>query len=100
MNAQFDVPYNGDLKVLDLYKEHKDNILMVYGRADDIYPNGRNTKKRKPITLDEITKVSETLSSDGIKFNYILNGNFHGNQEYDRDYRKKFIEFISECSKT
>ncbi len=96
MKPNFEVPYNGDFSVLDLYKKFKGQVSMVYGRAEDEYPSGRNTKKRKAITMDEITQVINTLKDEEIPFNYVLNGNFHGNQEYDSDYRKKFVKFVSE----
>ena len=99
MNNKFEVPYNGDKKIIDLYKVYKDNIGMIYGRADDKYPNGRNTKTRKPITLDDITTVVEEVRGENISFNYVLNGNYHNNKEYSQEYRKKFTNHVKDLHK-
>ncbi len=96
MTVQFDVPFNGDPALVNFIIANKQRIRMVYGRAEDGYPQGRNTRTRKPITLTDITQAQERLASEGILFNYILNGNCHGNREFQREYRDNFIKFVRE----
>lgn len=99
INPKFEVPFNGDLALLDIINELSEHIELVYGRAEDGYPQGRNTTKRKPISLDDIEKVATQIQKNGIKFNYILNGNCHGNHEFEQEYRKRFVGFIKEVKK-
>lgn len=94
MKAKFEVPFNGDTKLVDVYKEHKDRIFTVYGRAEDGYPQGRNTLKVEPISIEKITEVITDLQKDSVKFNYLLNGTCYGNREFNQEYRRKFINFI------
>ncbi len=95
---KFDVPFNGDLEILDVFKEFRSSIEMVYGRAEDGFPQGRNTTKRKPITLDDISTLIEGLKDLGIKFNYILNGISHQNKEFDPVYRKTFVKMVRDVA--
>ncbi|MEK6938318.1 MAG: hypothetical protein AABX04_04710 [Nanoarchaeota archaeon] len=94
IKPKFEVPFNGDMALLDVISELSEHIEMVYGRAEDGYPQGRNTRKLKPISLDEIEKVASFFQERGIRFNYILNGNCHGNHEFEQVYRQKFVYFI------
>jgi len=96
MTIKFDIPFNGDFELVDFIKEHSPVVEMVYGRAEDGYPQGRNTTNRPPITLEGITKATESLNKKGIKFNYLINGNDHGNKEFNSTYRKKFITFVKD----
>ena len=91
---KFEVPYNGDMSILTIYKQYHEHITCVYGKANDNYPEGRNTKHLRSITLSDIKDVINSLNVSNIPFNYILNGNNHSNKEYDKTYRKTFIEFV------
>lgn len=90
----FEVPFNGDSELIQIYGDYKDRIAMVYGRAEDGYPQGRKTNKHPPITLENVFHQVETLRGWGIKFNYLLNGTSHGNREFDRQYRNRFVEHV------
>jgi len=96
MKVKFEVPFNGDVRLIEAYKEHKDRIFAVYGRAEDSYPQGRNTSKTEPISMRKITEITTDLEKKGIGFNYLLNGNCHGNREFNQSYRRKFINFVKE----
>lgn len=90
----FEVPFNGDDELIRAYGEYKDRIAMVYGRAEDGYPQGRKTNKAPAITLENIFRQAETLRGWGIKFNYLLNGTSHGNREFDKRYRNDFVSHV------
>lgn len=91
---KFELPYNGDSSLVDVILDFQERIEMVYGRAEDGYPQGRNTTKQRPISLDEIAEVNKRLRESGIDFNYVLNGTCHGNREFEREYRAKFVKFV------
>lgn len=93
---KFEVPFNGDCNLISAYSDFKERIAMVYGRAEDGYPQGRKTDRSKPITLDEIFKQTEVVKQWGVKFNYLLNGTSFSNREFDKDYRRNFINFIKD----
>lgn len=95
---KFEVPYNGDSRLIASYRDFEDKITMVYGRAEDGYPQGRKTEGEKPISLKDIFKVAKLIAGWGIKFNYILNGTSHGNREFDRTYRKEFVAFVKKLA--
>lgn len=90
----FEVPYNGDPALIEAYGEFKDRIAMVYGRAEDGYPQGRKTNKIPAITLDDIFRQVKTVRGWGIKFNYLLNGASHANREFDARYRREFVSYV------
>ncbi|MFH1822735.1 MAG: hypothetical protein ABH830_03465 [Patescibacteria group bacterium] len=91
---KFEVPYNGDSLIISFYCDHKDHIAMVYGRAEDGYPQGRKTSSLPPISEQNIVKQVEILGNQNIPFNYLLNGICHGNKEFSTPYRKEFINFV------
>jgi len=93
-DIKFDVPYNWDTKLIDFYILHKDHIEMVYGRAEDWYPQWRKTSNWPIISLDNIFEQNYKLQKEWILFNYLLNWSSHWNQEYDREYRTKFLNHI------
>ena len=90
----FEVPFNGDDKLIHAYGDYKDRIAMVYGRAEDGYPQGRKTNKVLPITLEDIFRQVKILKGWGIKFNYLLNGMSHGNREFNKRYRRDFVSHV------
>lgn len=94
MNAKFEVPYNGDDRLVEIYLQHKSRIVMVYGRAEDGYPQGRKTSGLPPITLSQLFNHAIRLRTEGIEFNYLLNGNCFGNREYEINYRRRFVSFV------
>jgi len=95
---KFEVPFNGDSGLISRYADFKRRITMVYGRAEDGYPQGRKTNKSKPITLEDLFGQIEIVRKWGVKFNYILNGTSHGNREFDKNYRAKFVNFVRSLS--
>lgn len=99
ISPKFEVPFNGDLGLLDVINELSEHIELVYGKAEDGFPQGRNTRKQKPISLEDIEKVAKYVQERGIRFNYILNGICHGNHEFEQKYRKRFVWFIKEIEK-
>jgi len=98
MNAsqqiKFEVPYNGDDNLISAYADFKERIAMIYGRAEDGYPQGRKTNKCKPIALEDIFKQVKAVRKMGIKFNYLINGTSHSNHEFDSEYRLKIVNFV------
>lgn len=90
----FEVPFNGDDELINAYGGYKDRIAMVYGRAEDGYPQGRKTSNSTAITLEKIFQHVKVLKNWGIKFNYILNGTSHGNREFDKGYRSDFVAHV------
>lgn len=90
----FEVPFNGDDELIHAYSDYKDRIAMVYGRAEDGYPQGRKTNKNLPITLENIFRQVGVLKGWGIKFNYLLNGTSYGNREFDKRYRSDFVSHV------
>lgn len=95
---KFEVPFNGDSKLISAYADFKERIAMVYGRAEDGYPQGRKTDKTKPITLEDIYRQAEIIRGWGAKFNYLINGTSFNNREFDKKYRKKFVEFVKDLA--
>jgi collagenase-like PrtC family protease len=93
-NIKFDVPYNWDSKIIQFYIDNQERIEMVYGRADDWYPQWRKTNNWVQISLDDIYLQNKKLNENWIKFNYLLNWTSHWNQEYDKEYRKRFINHV------
>ena len=91
---KFEVPFNGDGDLISRYADVKERIAMVYGKAEDGYPQGRKTGKSKPITLESIFEQVEVVRKWGVKFNYIINGTSHSNREFNKEYRVKFVEFV------
>ncbi len=91
---KFDVPYNWDSKVIDLYIQNKEHIEMVYGRADDWYPQWRKINNWIHISLEDIYLQNKKLSEQGIIFNYLLNWTSHWNQEYNKEYREIFLNHV------
>lgn len=65
MATKFEVPYNGTNEVIELYLQNKKYIFMVYGRAEDGYPQGRKTKNLPPITLLTLLKHAKQLKKQG-----------------------------------
>ena len=91
---KLEVPFNGDLKLMETYGRFRKNIAIVYGRSEDGYPQGRNTTKEQPIRIKTIFKLVDMLKSQGIRFNYLLNGSCHGNREFGKRYKKDFVDFV------
>ncbi len=91
---KFEVPFNGDDNLVSAYADFKERIVMVYGRAEDGYPQGRKTDKSKPITLENIFKQAETVKKWGVKFNYLINGTSFSNREFSKEYRRSFVSFV------
>ncbi len=91
---EFEVPYNGDDRIIDYYISKRNVVGMVYGRAEDGYPQGRKTVRRSLITMGQLRSQVARLLDAGIPFNYVLNGTSHSNQEYDRVYRTAFINHV------
>lgn len=94
MSIKFDVPYNWDKNLIKFYISKKDHIEMVYGRAEDWYPQWRKINKWDQISLDNIFEQNNVLLNEWIKFNYLLNWTSHWNQEYDKEYRDKFLNHV------
>lgn len=90
----FEVPFNGDVELIQAYGDYKDRIAMVYGRAEDGYPQGRKTINAPVITLENVFRQTEILRGWGIKFNYLINGTSHGNREFNRQYRRDFVAHV------
>lgn len=91
---KFEVPFNGDDNLIPAYTDFKDRIVMVYGRAEDGYPQGRKTDKSKPITLESVFRQIGIIKKWGGKFNYLINGTSFSNREFGREYRKSFVRFV------
>lgn len=94
MGTKFEIPYNGTESILEVYAEFANHIGQVYGRAEDSYPQGRNTTKSQIITLSDIKRVVGILEGVNIPFSYVLNGNNHANREYNKGYRDNFVDFV------
>jgi collagenase-like PrtC family protease len=94
MSIKFDVPYNWEKNLIKYYISKKEHIEMVYGRAEDWYPQWRKTDKGIQISLDNIFEQNNILLSEWIKFNYLLNWTSHWNQEYKKEYRDKFFNHV------
>lgn len=92
MNIKFDVPYNWDPKIIDYYIDYSSKIKMVYGRAEDGFPQWRKTNNN--IDLINIKNQVIKLNKNKIPFNYILNWSSHNNKEYDKKYLDSFIDHI------
>lgn len=99
MAIKFEVPYNGTDEIIELYLQNKKYIFMVYGRAEDGYPQGRKTKNLPPITLQTLLKHVKQLKKARIEFNYLLNGSCFGNREYNKEYQKNFLRHIKNLYK-
>lgn len=93
MIIKFELPYNGDDSIFSIYKDYSEFVYSVYGKAHDCYPEGRNIITNNKISFSKIENIVKKLDNIGISFNYVLNGINHSNQEYDREYREKFINF-------
>lgn len=91
---RFEVPYNGDPELVQAYLNYSNRIAMVYGRAEDGYPQGRKTAKTRHIPQEEVYEQADLLQQKGIKFNYLLNGTSHANREYDVMYRRAFVDHV------
>jgi len=98
MSIKFEVPYNGDSKLVDFYKENAERISWVYGRAEDKFPQGRDTSKSRPVSIEDIEKEVPHLRDSGIGFNYLLNGTNQGNREFNLGYRRKFVSFVKDLA--
>lgn len=95
---KFEVPLNGDNELISAYADFKDRIAMVYGRAEDGYPQGRKTDKTKPITPEDVYKQAEVVRGWGAEFNYLINGTSFNNREFKKEYRRKFVEFVKKLA--
>jgi hypothetical protein len=72
-NRKFDVPYNWDTNIIQFYIDNKDYIKMVYGRADDWFPQWRKINNWVHIFLEDIYLQNKKLNKNWIKSNYLLN---------------------------
>ncbi len=91
---KFEVPFNNDPEIIDYYVERKEHIHFVYWKADDWFSSGRKMENKEIISLDELIKLIQKLKGEWISFNYVLNWKTSNNEEFDLDFRKKYVDFV------
>lgn len=95
--ARFCMPYNGDPQLIEaVLAEYGDHICSFYGSLfRDGLGGGRVLDAAHAHTLDDLAPIVKALARKGIRFNYVVSGTHALNREFDPEYQRRFLDFIS-----
>lgn len=98
---KFSVPYNGDLRFVDIiisdFKQWVDSFYGSFGI--DEFGGGRAQKKVFIDSFGELKRIIKKLSKHNINFIYVINNTNLMNREFNKTYIKKYFNFLKKLKK-
>lgn len=94
---RFCMPFNGDRRLVDtIVADYRAHVPSFYGSLfHDGLGGGRVLDHEHPQTIDDLAPIVKTLASHGIEFNYVASSTHAMNREFDPEYQRSYLGFIS-----
>lgn len=94
----FSVPYNGDLKIVEIvisnFKQYVDSFYGSFGI--DEFGGGRAPRDNFINSFEELKRIINKISEHNINFYYVINSTNLMNREFNKFYIKKYFNFLKQ----